>query len=627
MEQAEAVTTVTVILVNYNMAEYLDRCIQSIISQTYSFLEILIVDDGSEDGSAEIIERYRQSDPRVRTIYQENKGHSEARNVGMSNANSNYFFFIDADDYIRPECIEILMKNLKETDADISIGSSIREGDFPVIDNHYKVLYPEKALRILVSYNSDQLVTQFSFNPTWNRIFKKELFENIKFPTGHVRDDNFTCHRLLGAAKKIVWTGTATYFYTRKLNSMSEEGLYANKDLILAHEDRVSFLKEKGYEQLLPDECSYYLLIAHRTFMKMGDYGIIRRAKEFINENRAYIEKHIDGKHNMENITSQEDIIIYTNSLTATCGIVTWTLNFCEQLSKSHKIKVVSMMFRPDIRKELELYADTEVYSPALTYRCRTLIQNYQIDGIPSNFMAAQTYIVLHCDYSDPDFGLIEYPDRKVKYIAVSEVAAGRIRERFNIDCMAIKPFLSTKKLFRRIFKFVSATRLTRDKGIERMKKLAGMFKDAGVRFQWLIFCDRDITSVSFRSDYPELIVANSVSNYEMLDYMKEADFVIQLSDSEGFCYAVHEALLVGTPVIVTDIPVFDMVIDGYNGYKVPLDIENHFINVLNMVMNIPKDFDYDPETYETRQKWINILGGEGNAEDNQTEHTADTWG
>lgn len=594
---------VAILLVTYNMAEYLNRCLNSIINQSYKDLEIVVIDDGSTDNSAEILDGFRQRDRRIKVICQENKGHSEARNVALANSHSEYVYFIDADDYIHPQTIEILLNNLLATNSDISIGCSIRKGNFPEIDNHYKVFDSEKALEILTNYSPrNSNIPQFAFNPTWNRIFKRYLFDDIKFPTGYHTDDNFTCHRLLAKANRIVWTTAKTYFYFRKPNTMSEEGLFKNKDLMLAHQDRIQFFKEQGFERFLPNSCSLYLWVCYQTFMKMGDYSIIEETKQFIKDNYHYIENQYYGAENIKKIMETDNIILYTTNLTIFCGIFTWTLNFVKQFQDKH-IKLVCKMIRPALRKELEKYAEIEILDNAKQYNCRTLIWNFQIDEFPKNISALNKYCVIHCDYSVLNYEI----DRSFKYVCVSEVACESFKRLFGVDSYVLNPFMPKTEI-KRVYRFVSATRLSAKKGLNRMLKLAEVFKQSGICWEWLVFCERDITSVSFRCEYPEIVVANLVSNDTMLSYMADADYTIQLSNSEGFCYAVHESLSVGTPVIVTDIPIFKMIVNGYNGYRLPLDMSK--IPIDEILNNIPKGFMYHTEQVALKNKWQNLIEG-----------------
>jgi glycosyltransferase involved in cell wall biosynthesis len=226
---------ISIILATYNTADYLERCVNSIINQTYKDLEIIIVNDGSTDNTAEILNEFQQKDCRIKMIHQENKGHSEARNVGMDNAHGDYYFFIDSDDYLHRQAIEILWNNMQETGADISIGNTTREKELETtLENDYYVYSTMDALSILTDYHSPLQRHKLPFTATWNKIFKASLFSNVRFPTGHIRDDNFTCHRLIYNAKKIVFTKAKTYFYTYREGSVSNKGLI-NKDFMLAY--------------------------------------------------------------------------------------------------------------------------------------------------------------------------------------------------------------------------------------------------------------------------------------------------------------------------------------------------------------------------------------------------------
>ena len=335
--------------------------------------------------------------------------------------------------------------------------------------------------------------------------------------------------------------------------------------------------------------------------MKIGDYSIIDNVKEFIIENRETILKNAIGERNIRNIEEANDIIIYTGSLSTFCGLYIWTLNFCRTFKHRH-IKILSREYRPSLKKALSQYAECEEFTSMKQHQCRVLIQNFLIDRVPINIIADKTYVVLHCDYTD--LNMFKF-NKRVNYIAVSERARDTFSRRFKLPCRAIKPIMLNNTI-KKVYRFVSATRLSKDKGINRMLKFAELLKQSGICWQWLVFCEKDMASMTFRSDYPELIIANLQTNETMLNYMADADYLVQLSDSEGFCYSVHESLSVGTPVIVTDLPVFDFIQDGYNGYKVPLDMTG--IDINQIVSNIPKDFRYDSGNQASIEKWEKLL-------------------
>ena len=275
------------------------------------------------------------------------------------------------------------------------------------------------------------------------------------------------------------------------------------------------------------------------------------------------------------------NIIVYAVGLFGKTGICTWVHNFCANMYKDHSIFVLSNTYSDEILKSLKQYAECQIYDKNRDYNCDLYIHNYQDNETRQNIKAEKTYVVLHCDYAAmshmPDF------DRNQKYIAVSVEAARNMRNAYGLDCRTITPFIM-KYRPRPVLKLVSATRLTTEKGYLRMVKLCELLKAHNVRFQW------------------------SQPNDVVMDYMFDADYVVQLSDHEGYCYSVHEALSVYTPVIVTDIPIFDFITDGYDGYKLRLDMEN--VNIEQIVNHIPciVDNEYGDNNEHLKEQWEKLF-------------------
>lgn len=296
---------ITIILTTYNMAEYLTQCVQSIINQTYKDLEIVIVDDGSTDGSAEILDGFQQADPRIKVIYQENKGHSEARNIGIENAHGEYYYFIDADDYIHERTIETLWNNMQETGAIMSIGGVTRKGELECNPGDgYYIYTPLEALAIVTDYHSGIPLPKLPFLATWNKLLKAGWFTELRFPSGHVHNDHFLYHKLLYRADRIVLSKSKTYFYRYKQHSISNDGLYKNKDLILATKDQIAFFKDKGLTQFLSDTCSYMLKVYLETYKAMNDYSVMEDAEQFLKDNQKYIVHNYWGEQHIEEINN-----------------------------------------------------------------------------------------------------------------------------------------------------------------------------------------------------------------------------------------------------------------------------------------------------------------------------------
>lgn len=195
---------VSVIIPVHNVEKYLKRCIGSVLNQSYKNLEIIIIDDGSKDKSSEICDDYKRKDKRVLVVHTENKGVSEARNKGIEISKGEYISFIDSGDWVDMVYIERLMALLLEHKADISIC------DFEKVYNEKIVnkIYNEK----IKTYTNKEVLEELfkrnavKFVVSWGKIYKKYLFNNIRFPKGRYHEDEFVAYKLFDKGTKIVST-------------------------------------------------------------------------------------------------------------------------------------------------------------------------------------------------------------------------------------------------------------------------------------------------------------------------------------------------------------------------------------------------------------------------------------
>lgn len=294
-------------------------------------------------------------------------------------------------------------------------------------------------------------------------------------------------------------------------------------------------------------------------------------------------------------------IIIFTTGLFGKTGICTWVQNFVANMHTEHEIVVLSATFSDYMQSELSKYAECVTYDKDITYECDIYLHNFQDNALKPNIHARHTFILLHCNYAKMRHS--NTFDRGIKYIAVSEDSAEAMRKVYKIDCVAIEPFHVEHKP-NKVLRLVSATRLTTEKGYLRMVKLAELLKANHVRFQWLVFSEYEKKI----ADIPEFINMGAMPNDVILDYMADADYLVQLSDHEGYGYSVHEALSVGTPCLVTDLPVFqNVIVNGYNGYRLPLDMQN--INISEIVNNIPLGYEINGKSTDTlKDKWGRLI-------------------
>lgn len=203
---------ISVVVPVYNVEQYIRECVDSIISQTYYHLEIVLIDDGSLDNCPEICDEYVKKDGRIKVVHQKNGGLAKARNVGIENSNGVYITFIDSDDCVASNYIEILYRGLIENDADISIASfrSFEKNNTAVIEDRsylFTAISKKKCFEIYTSISTNPFVS------AWNKLYKRNLFSNIRFPEGKLYEDAFTTYKIFDIAQKIVFSSSVLYFY------------------------------------------------------------------------------------------------------------------------------------------------------------------------------------------------------------------------------------------------------------------------------------------------------------------------------------------------------------------------------------------------------------------------------
>lgn len=230
---------ISVIVPVYNVEPYLRECLDSIINQTYCDLEILIIDDGSTDGSPQICEEYREKDERIRVFHTENRGQSAARNLGLDNARGDWIMFVDSDDYVSPDFCAIPHQTALKHGADLVIFGRKRVGwpNPPEEKEH-----PSGVL-------TWQEGVEHGRPAPWNKLYQCDLFRGIRYPEGRVFEDFATTHRLVYAANRIVRIDTPLYYYRYREDSTSrrkDDRVF--NDLYLAHLERYQFLLDHGYQ-------------------------------------------------------------------------------------------------------------------------------------------------------------------------------------------------------------------------------------------------------------------------------------------------------------------------------------------------------------------------------------------
>ena len=249
---------ISVVVPIYKVEMYLKQCINSIIKQTYTNLEIILVDDGSPDNCPKICDEFKEKDSRVVVIRKENGGLSDARNAGIDVAKGKYIAFIDSDDYIHNEFIEELYNHIVSEKAQISMCTiqKVNEKDevieeIPITEE--KVISGRKAILEFNNFSISNVVA-------WNKLYNIELFKDIRYPKGKIHEDEFTTYKLLYLAKRVAISNRKLYYYRYNQNSITNKQFNEKRlDVIDALEERIEFFKNRNEIELYENTLNLYL--------------------------------------------------------------------------------------------------------------------------------------------------------------------------------------------------------------------------------------------------------------------------------------------------------------------------------------------------------------------------------
>lgn len=255
---------VSVIVPCYSVEQYLPKCIDSILNQTYKNLEVWLVDDGSPDRCGEICDEFAKKDTRVKVIHKINGGLAEARNVALDVMTGEYVVCVDSDDYISPTHIEGLYHLIETYSAEISVNTfcAFDEGKTPNPDTRSTKDWVLDGL-----HATEMMFYQEHFDTTaWGKMYKASLFDSIRYPKGLLFEDLPTTYKLLLKAKKVVFNNEQSYFYLIRSNSI-EGAAFSPKKLDSALE--LMAMMDKDRDKFQPIIKSYNCRIVSFVFHMM----------------------------------------------------------------------------------------------------------------------------------------------------------------------------------------------------------------------------------------------------------------------------------------------------------------------------------------------------------------------
>lgn len=273
---------VSVIVPVYKVEQYLERCVYSLIKQTYTNIEIVLVDDGSPDKSGEICEELAKQDSRIKVVHQKNKGLSGARNTGLSIADGEYISFVDSDDAVSVYFLEVLVNAIESCKADLAACDRI-----DIYDEHIpfddKKEYSSnsfsqrKAMEYLVN-------NRIIYQTVWDKLYRREIIENLLFEEGKLHEDEFFSWKVLQNCNRVVHISAPLYYYFHREGSIMETFSKHRMDFFQARYERHLFILEKYPELIIDSKNSIELpcILMMQKLLKSKDKKLRSEAKPIL---------------------------------------------------------------------------------------------------------------------------------------------------------------------------------------------------------------------------------------------------------------------------------------------------------------------------------------------------------
>ena len=272
---------VSIVVPIYNVDQYLDRCLKSIVNQTYKNLEIILIDDGSTDNSGNLCDMWQKNDERILVIHKENGGLSDARNAGMKRLTGEYVCFIDSDDWVDTHYVELLYKALFETDSDISeCDYLVTEGTIISDNTDYEICVKSRheAMKLHIDNAMFKQVV-------WNKLYKRSMI-NINFLKGKYHEDVFWTYQIINNADKLCHISAKLYYYFQRDNSIQGSNYSIKRlDAVEGTKERAMFVKSHYPELSSIVEKQYIMTLMYHAqclikYRIENRKSIIKRFKE-----------------------------------------------------------------------------------------------------------------------------------------------------------------------------------------------------------------------------------------------------------------------------------------------------------------------------------------------------------
>lgn len=267
---------VSVVVPVYNVRDYVEKCLESLLCQNYENYEIIVIDDGATDGSGEICDKLARSNERVKVFHKKNGGLSSARNYGIKKSQGEYICLVDGDDYVKKSFVEAMVAEAVRSNADIVVCGYNDE-----VPMSRMVTGEGAAITLLTKQNNIEIIA-------WNKLYKRELFDGVLYPEGENYEDNLTTYKLLSKAKKVAYIQETLYVYRERVGSITNNDEKEKK--LLAREKAAREANVYFKDGDLKKAAEIAMLTAKLAWVDFAINGVVE--KKYLVESRNWIRKN-----------------------------------------------------------------------------------------------------------------------------------------------------------------------------------------------------------------------------------------------------------------------------------------------------------------------------------------------
>lgn len=570
----------SIIIPAYNAEPYIDKLIERLEPQITKNVEVIVVDDGSK--------KPYKGPKWVKVIRQENGGASAARNTGLDHAKGDYIAFIDADDLVTEDYIQQVFDKLNEGCDYIYLSWQTTGSGWQA-----KVILQRPEDK----FPPDNLCV-------WNRIYRRDMIGDTRFNTKKKVAEDAEFLRLVEtdeakATRKRGFVSKPIYLYRSDTpNSLSKRfaGGALDTKRIIYYFRHVTADMDLLPEVIEADKEAEVIIMTNKNDQpELTKYAMVIPPRQIMGTEAR------GEKTNLIRILeppTKTQIVIWTSYAAEIGGIETFTYSFCQQLSKYYDIICLYDNMSGKQIERVSRYCECRKNDPKRPIECEFLVVNRIVDDIPPNIIAKKTIQMVH----GAKISYADVPQDRDQIVTVSQYVKDTWKDR-TLDATVIHNVLSDDKPKDKPLLMVTASRLdAQDKGLHRMIKLGHLMDEQKIPYVWLVFTNIDLPRNTPRN------MVRMQPTMEMLPWIQKADYLVQLSAEEAFCYSLAEALTLGTPVIVTPLGINDElgIQDKKNAYVVPFEIPDDFdTKVFQKILK----FKWPYDNAAVVEQWREIFG------------------